>query len=294
MRAEEAYTITRLIRHRTWPEPEALAEKQTQKAEYSSSSRVKVLVSLGFGSLRECWPPATSLHQLHLAPHEVASPREGGVGESKRKTWVDPLSLVTPPFSDIFALDSRTSALTVVVFLLFPNRPLWNHSLTVGDEPQETILEQKHKNSASTGEEGTTLSFRIWQPPSKLYQTPALPSLCRNVSFNTGEFYDPTFPLSWWHRGTKPSGDPMGHLPDSPPRCTLWAWHNFPVRRHGSLCRRVFCLGTKREREKKTIWIPSLKCSACVLLFCVRGSALLDGGDSCRFGKSSFKKASCN
>lgn len=48
------------------------------------------------------------------------------------------------------------------------------------------------------------------------------------------------------------------------------------------------CLGTKREREKKTIWIPSLKRSACVLLFCVRGSALLDGGDSCRFGKSSF------
>lgn len=31
------------------------------------------------------------------------------------------------------------------------------------------------------------------------------------------------------------------------------------------------CLGTKSEREKKTIRIPSLKRSACALLFCVRG-----------------------
>lgn len=40
----------------------------------------------------------------------------------------------------------------------------------------------------------------------------------------------------------------------------------------------VLCLGTKRERERKTIQIPSLKRSACTLLFCERGSALLDSG----------------
>lgn len=133
----------------------------------------------------------------------------------------------------------------------------------------------RNKNRASTGEEGTTLSFRIWQPPFKLYQTPAFPSLCRNVSFNIEEFYCPTFPLSWWHfgGGAKTSGDPMGHLQDSPPRCTLWPWHNFPVRRHKSLC---FCVsGQSVKREKKTIQIPPLKRSACTLLFCERGSALL-------------------
>lgn len=152
---------------------------------------------------------------------------------------------MTPPFSDI---DSRTSALTVIVFPPSPKLATVE-SLTHG--PQETILEQKHKPSASTGEEGTTLSFRIWQPSSNLYQTPALPSLCRNVSFNTEEFYDPTFSLSWRHRGTKSSGDPVGHLLDSPPRCTLWAWHNVLVRRHRSLCRRVFVSRNKARKRKE-------------------------------------------
>lgn len=52
-------------------------------------------------------------------------------------------------------------------------------------------------------------------------------------------------------RGTKASGDPMGHLPDSPLRCTLWAWHNFPVRRHKSLCHPVFVSHNKAWKRKE-------------------------------------------
>lgn len=215
--------------------------------------------------------------------------REGGVGESKRKTWADPLGLLTPAFSDTFALDSRTSVLTVVVFLLFPYRPLWNHSRATGNNTGT-----KPQNWASTGEEETTLSFRIRQLPSKLYQTPALPSLCRNVSFNTGEFYDRTSPLSQWHQGTKTSGDPVGHLLDSPPRCTLWAWHNFPVRRHGSLCRCVFVSWNKAWKRKEShpdSFSETLSLRPFILLagVCFVGRAIV-----VVLEKETLKKASCN
>lgn len=60
--------------------------------------------------------------------------------------------------------------------------------------------------------------------------------------------------------GQKPALTPWGHLLGSPPRHTLWLRHNFPVRRHKSLCRGVFVSRDKAwKREKKTIQIPTLK-----------------------------------
>lgn len=61
-----------------------------------------------------------------------------------------------------------------------------------------------------------------------------LPSLCCGV---TG--------------GQKPALTPWGHLLGSPPRCTLWLWHNFAVRRHKSLCRGVFCVSGQSVKERK-------------------------------------------
>lgn len=88
--------------------------------------------------------------------------------------------------------------------------------------------------------------------------------------------------------GQKPAVTPWGvcqtHLLDA--HCERGITSLSDVTGH---CVAVFlCLRTKRKREKKTIRIPALKRSAFALLFCVRGSALLDGGGSCRFGKSNF------
>lgn len=104
----------------------------------------------------------------------------------------------------------------------------------------------------STPEEGAGLPFRIWQPCFKLCQIPALPSLCRNVSFSTEGFYCPTFPLLWWHWGTKTGADPTGacaqaHHLDA--HCDSGITSLLDVTSH---CVGLFlCLWTKREREKR-------------------------------------------
>lgn len=138
--------------------------------------------------------------------------------------------------------------------------------------PETNLLRSAHAHARAAGNNTgkkwfplrrreTGLPFRIWQPCFKLCQIPALPSLCWNVSFSTEEFYCPTFPLLWWHWGTKTSADPMGASAGlTTYRCTLWLWHNFAVRRHKSLCRGVFVSRDKAwKREKKTIQMPSLK-----------------------------------
>lgn len=154
----------------------------------------------------------------------------------------DPLGLVTPLFSDIFTLDSRTSALAVIVCLLFPNRPLWNHRKQYRNKNTKPRLplERREQHSHSGYDKRLLNYIKPRRSPHSAGMSPW-----------TGEFYDPTFPLSWWHRGTKTSGDPVGHLPDSPPGCALWAWHYFPVRRHGPLCRLVFVSRNKAWKRKE-------------------------------------------
>lgn len=144
---------------------------------------------------------AASLHQ-----HACCSSRDGvgqsacagGVRESDRNTPADLHGLVTTP-SFLHSIAAR------------PPSSFFSFSQTTHSWSGKSHRKQyRNKNKASTGEEGTTLSFRIRQPPFKLYQTPVLPSVCRNVSFNTEKFYCPTFPLSWWYPGDKSQRWPYG------------------------------------------------------------------------------------
>lgn len=71
-RAEETYIKTQLIRPRRWADSTRRPRQRTRKQSVSSSSRVRVLLRLGFGSGPQVWPPAASLH-----PRARCSSRDG-------------------------------------------------------------------------------------------------------------------------------------------------------------------------------------------------------------------------
>lgn len=151
--------------------------------------------------------------------------------------------------SDIPAPNSCTSTFTDIVFLLFPKR-VTLESLTRGqgratgnNTGTKTWLPLERREQRShSGHDNCLLNYIKPQCcPHAAGMSPltqrnfiALPSHCPG---DTG--------------GTKAAVTPTGHLLDSPPRRTLWAWHNFPVRRHASLCCRVFVSRNKAWRRKE-------------------------------------------
>lgn len=156
----------------------------------------------------------------------------------------------------IVTQNSCPSALNLIVFLLSPKTNLFRsahaHTRAAGNNTGKKWFPLRRREWGSHSEyDNHVLNYVKSQhsPPSAgmspLAQSNfiALPSLCCG---DTG--------------GQKPALTPWGHLLGSPPRCTLWLWHNFAVRRHKSLCRGVFVSRDKAwKREKKTIQMPSLK-----------------------------------
>lgn len=117
-------------------------------------------------------------------------------------------------------------------------------------EKKRLPFRRREKDSYSEYDNHVLNNVKSQQSPPSAGMSPlaqrnfiALPSLCWG---DTG--------------GQNPALTPWGHLLSLPPRCTLWLWHSFVVRRHKSLCRRVFVsLDKARKSEKKTIQMPSLK-----------------------------------
>lgn len=171
----------------------------------------------------------------------------------KRRACLILVDLVSNHFlsihMDIPTLRGRPRALHLIVFLQAAHRPIWLQRLC------KSCWKQNKKNEINGFHSGggrRGLPFRIWQPCFKLCQVPALPPPAAGMSpLAQRNFITLPSLCCGVTGGQKPALTPWGHLLGSPPRCTLWLWHNFAVRRHKSLCRGVFCVSGQSVKERK-------------------------------------------
>lgn len=149
--------------------------------------------------------------------------------------------------SDILAPNSCTSTFTDIIFLLFPSpapleslgrgqgRATGNNTGTKTRLPLERREQRSH-----SGYDNCLLNYikpqccphAAGMPPLTQRNFIALPSHCPG---DTG--------------GTKAAVTPTGHLLDSPPRRTLWAW--LPCQTSRVIVSPCFCVSEQSVKEKR-------------------------------------------